>query len=332
MNNLLNKYKENDLYLYFQKIRLEKAHTLNSIKLASLEPKIPSKPTFLEKTKKFVSNTFHSYDKKEDLIISSLHSFNIKHYDKKIIEKSDISFLIKELFDDDKYGLRKLLFAISIILDDEYEYKYLEDGLKEVSSILYDNPKIILDIKDSLESHYKKIANKGLSTTQKGVLIGAAALSLVGVISLPILLGGGIGASAATTTALIAAHGIGDLQLGLGLITIESLLLGAAFVGGTYGGMKLYNKSNLKEEFKKLSPEKNALFLAIQVTHIEIIKKSLTTEEFNDVLDEVLKNINTLKSDLDYFLFIEKESVITNKEKLKSFHQFDGELMKVLGI
>lgn len=326
------KHQENDLFVYFQKVRLEKAYSINSKKLADLEPKNAAKPTLFEKTKKFIANTTFKYEKKDVTIENDLKRFDQKHLERNIISHSKASELSFELFSDDKYGLSKLLFAISVILDDEYEYKYKEEGLREVSSILYKDQNMILDIKDSLESHYKKIANKGLSSVQKGILIGTAALSLVGIITLPILLGGGIAASASTTTALVAAHGIGDLQLGLGAITVEALLLGAAFTGAAYGGMKLYNSSKIREEFKLLSPEKNALFLAIQCTHIEMIKDVFSDREFNDILDDILKNLNTLKGDLDYFLFVEKNSVKDNKEKLKSFHEFDKELLKILEI
>lgn len=103
--------------------------------------------------------------------------------------------------------------------------------------------------------------------------MGAALVSLAGVVCLPVLLGAGASASAATTTAALAVHGFGDMQIGLGVIAVESLLLGTAFTGAAYGGMKLYNSQKVKAEFKKMSPEKNALYLAIQVTHIQRLSK-----------------------------------------------------------
>ena len=35
---------------------------------------------------------------------------------------------------------------------------------------------------------------------------------------------------------------------------------------------------------------------------------------------------------LDYFLFIERESTKENKQKIKSFYDFDNRLIKVLGL
>ena len=190
----------------------------------------------------------------------------------------------------------------------------------------------MLAIKKQLEDNYNAVSPTALSNVQKGLLMGAAAASLVGIVCLPILLGAGAGASAATTTAALAAHGFGDMQIGLGVMAMESLLLSAAFTGAAYGGMKLYNSQKVKNEFKKMSPEKNALYLAIQATHIQRLARTLNNDELKEQLDAIMKNMNVLKGDLDYFLFVEKESTKENKQKIKSFHDFDNRLIKILGL
>ena len=152
------------------------------------------------------------------------------------------------------------------------------------------------------------------------------------MVCLPVLLGAGAGASATATTAALAAHGFGDMQIGLGVITMESLLLGAALTGATYAGMKLYNAEKVKKEFRELSPEKNALYLAIQVTYIQRLSKEVDEDVLKEHLDSTLKNMNSLKGDLDYYLFVEKTSTKENKQKIKSFHDFDNRLIKVLGL
>ena len=58
----------------------------------------------------------------------------------------------------------------------------------------------------------------------------------------------------------------------------------------------------------------------------------MSEEEFKEQLDSILRDLNTLKSDLDYYLFVEKESTKENKAKVKSFHEFDNRLLKVLGV
>ena len=81
-----------------------------------------------------------------------------------------------------------------------------------------------------------------------------------------------------------------------------------------------------------MSPEKNAFYLAMQCTYIQRIKDQVSEEEFKEQLDSILRELNTLKSDLDYYLFVEKESTKENKSKIKSFHEFDNRLAKVLGV
>lgn len=94
--------------------------------------------------------------------------------------------------------------------------------------------------------------------------------------------------------------------------------------------LKKYKK--VKQEFKELNPEKNALYLATQCTFIQRIKATLDEEEFKETLDCILKNLETLKQDLDYYLFIENETTNFNKQKIKSFHEFDNRLMKILDL
>ena len=153
-------------------------------------------------------------------------------------------------------------------------------------------------------------------------MIGVAASAAIGVLGMPLIL-----APTTAAAAGLAAHGFTA-----GAITLESILFSAAITGIVYGGMKLYNNEKVKQEFKNLSPEKNALYLALQCTYIERIKNTVSEDEFKEQLDSILKNLATLKSDLEYYLFVEKESTKENKEKIKSFHEFDNRLSKVLGV
>lgn len=43
----------------------------------------------------------------------------------------------------------------------------------------------------------------------------------------------------------------------------------------------------------------------------------MNREEFKERLDSIFKNLNVLKADLDYFLFVERESTKENKQKIK---------------
>ena len=324
MSDLTITYNEKDLFLFLQKDRLLVAKRINDENIEKTKNVKEDKAT-LKGVVKNVGNFFKrgagGYDKRDESIDAAIQQFESKNPE--IIDLATAEGLIESLFKNDKYGLSKLVFASSIILDDEYEYRYVDEGLEDVSILLYGDGKTLSMIKKSLFDNYNAISPKSLSNVQKGILLGVAVSSVVGVASIPLILTPGSAVAAG-----LAAHGFAAV----GAITLESVLMSAAITGIVYGGMKLYNDEKVKMEFKKLSPEKNALYLALQCTYIERIKSQLPEDEFKEQLDSILKNLSTLKGDLDYYLFVEKESTKENKEKIKSFHEFDNRLSKVLGI
>lgn len=323
MSDLTIAYNEKDLFVYLQKDRLLIAKKLNDENIDKTAKVKEEKKTFKGVVKNignFFKRSANSYEQKDETIDKALKDFETKNPE--IIDLATAEGLIENLFKEDKYGLSKLVFASSIILDDEYDYKYVDEGLKDASVLLYGDDQTLLLIKKQLYDNFNAISPKSLSNVQKGILIGVAAASAVGVISMPLIL-----APTTAAAAGLAAHGFA-----FGAITLESILMSAAITGIVYGGMKIYNNEKVKTEFKKLSPEKNALYLALQCTYIERIKSQISEDEFKEQLDAILKNLATLKSDLDYYLFVEKESTKENKEKIKSFHEFDNRLSKVLGI
>ena len=323
MSDLTITYNEKDLFVYLQKDRLLVAKRLNDQNIENTKDVKEEKKTFkgvMKNIGNFFKRSANSYDKKDESIDKALQEFEKKNPE--IIDLSTAEGLVDKLFKDDAYGLTKLVFASSIILDDEYEYKYVDEGLKDVSVLLYGDEQTLLLIKKQLYENFNAISPKSLSNVQKGVLIGVAAASVVGVLSMPILL-----APTTVGAAALASHGVAA-----GALTLESVLMSAAITGIVYGGMKIYNNEKVKTEFKNLSPEKNALYLALQCTYIERIKATLPEDEFKEQLDSILKNLSTLKGDLDYYLFVERESTKENKAKIKSFHEFDNRLSKVLGV
>ena len=318
MSELTIIHNEKDLFVYLQKNRLLIAKKLNDENIERTKNVKEEKATFkgvMKNVGNFFKRGANNYEKKDETIDNALKVFEEKNPN--VIELETAEALIESLFKEDKYGLSKLIFASSVILDDEYEYKYVDEGLQDVSVLLYGNEETVPEIKKQLFDNYDAISPKSLSNVQKGILLGVAVTSAIGVLGMPLLLVPG-----AVTLSALSIQGI----------TLESVLMSAAITGIVYGGMKLYNDETVKAEFKKLAPEKNALYLALQCTYIERIKSQLDEDEFKEQLDSILKNLSTLKGDLDYYLFVEKESTKENKEKIKSFHKFDDRLSKVLGI
>ena len=322
MSELTVVHTEKDLFYYIQRLRLVTAKSVNEEKIENSKNVKEEKATF-KGTMKNISNWFErgsmNYSGKVEDIEAELKKFEENHQD--IINDEQALELANSLFNEGKYGLAKLLFASTIILDDEYEYRYVDEGLAQASSVLYGDKEVLVQIKKQLFENYNAIAPNSLSSVQKGVLLGVAVSSVVAVATMPAILGVGLTAGA------IAAH-----SFGLGVVTLEAVLMSAALTGITYGGMKLYNDAKIKKEFLELSPEKHAFYLALQCTYIQRLKEQVNEEEFKEQLDSILRELNNLKSDLDYYLFVEKESTKENKNKIKSFHEFDNRLVKVLGV
>lgn len=336
MNDLGIVYNEKDLFTFFQSLRLQTAKRINDENLKQNEKVQDSNQpvkSWFSNLSKSVSTSVHKYEERKVNINIEIMMF---------LQKNPLAIMPRDaaiscsysLFSDDKYGLSKILFATSIILDTEFKYDYEAEGLMEVSEILYGNRYTLGNLKNSLFAHYKAISksNRELSSAQKAALIGAAAVALVGLATIPVLLVGGAKASAAATTTALAAHGFTDMQIGAGVVAVEAFFISAAMLGATYGGMKIYNNAKVKEEFRKLTPERNALYLAIQCIYIEKIKANLSAEEFKTQLDEILKSLELLKADLDFYLFVEKNNTFTNKEKIRAFHEFDNRLAYILGV
>lgn len=331
MNELNPIYNQKDLLIFFKKIRL---NADKKIILSKIEENKPNKSDNLKTNEKLsnlwknTKNIISNHGKIESKIDDNIRHFNTKY--KNVIDETKAKILMHDLFYEDKFGLTKLLFSINIITDNEYEYIYEKEGLCVVSNYLYDDPNEIDKIKKSLVENYKELNTNSLSAFQISILSCITIASLVGIFYIPILIGGGITASASTTTAILAAKGFEDMQVGLGTITLESILFSSTIIGSCYGVMKLYNSKIIKQELKKLTPEKEAMYLAIQCVYIDRIRKTLSDDIFKEQLDSILKSMNLLKSDLDYFYFIEREDEKNNKEKIKIFHNFDIRLSKIL--
>ena len=322
MNEITITYTEKDLFIYLQQIRLLKAKELNDSNIDRTNNVKEEKATFkgvMNNVGHFFERGVKNYKDNENVISKNIEEFNNKN--PRIISEEEAKSALEEVFKDDQYGLAKLLFASTIILDDEYQYKYVEESLEEVSTFIFNDKDALLKIKKQLQSNYDAIAPRSLSNTQKGVLLGVAITSLVAVLTLPTIL--------APASAVAGAAAVGT---GWGAIAMETIMIGAQLTMLTYVGMELYNNHKIKEEFRKLSPEKNAFYLALQCTYIQRIKETLSEDEFKNQLDNILKNLSTLKSDIDYYYFVEKESTKDNQEKIKSFHSFDSRLAKILGV
>ena len=292
MNEVALSYEENDLLIFFQQVRLQKAKDLADVKAnrgfenkqgASFSDTINNFGRFLQRNLK-------SADKVKETANRELDRFKLKN--EKVVTKEEVVNELDRLFEVDKYGLAKLVFAVSIILDNEYSYEYLEEGLSEASNILYGNPNTMLEIKSQLEDNYRSLSLTNFTSMEKGALVGVGCIALIFA---PIL--------------TLAASAVGVLAL---------------------NEVIKQNKEKIKEEFKNSTSEMNSFYLALQLTYIQRLRKVAANDEFKEELDSVLKHIEELKSDLDDYLYVERENTKDNKEKTQSFNAFDKRLLKIL--
>lgn len=302
------------LFLHTQELRLNEDKRIMDEKMTATK-RVESHGSFLDKAKTTFKNTYNkvvssagNYEKKNNTIIEEVSRFNKEN--KTPINQSEANNQLKDLIASDKTGLAQLMFDINVILDNKYKYTYFNDGLEIVSKYLHNQEDYLLDLKEDLEKTYKVIADKSLSLTQMGALAGVSLAAVLACIIVPL------------STPAVAAGGA----------AISTLFVGAALVGGTYFGMKQYNKEEAKKQFRKFTPDELAMHLSIQILCIKHLKKQLKEEEFKDRLNLILEELNTLKSDLDYYLFVEKQDIDKNKSKLHIFHGFDNCLEEALGL
>lgn len=327
----------NKLFVYVEKLRLDEDKRIISKKLEDNEEEEKIGTTWdkfkisMNNFRKKVVSSVGSYETKNTNIDSEIASFKRKN--KTVISEEEAKEQLLLLREKDENKLASIMFNVNVALDNNYDFEYMDEGLKKASRFINDGNSVeLIKIRDDLERYYKVIADKSLSKLQKGILTGIAISSLAAVILIPVAAVGGVTAGAAGTTAGLAAAGFGDMQLGVGMLALTGALVGTAIIGGSYIGMKCYNEHEVKKQFRKLDADEVSLQLAIQCLLVNKLKKSLKEEEFKNRLDSILKEINMLKSDLDYYLFVEKSDVDKNRDKIVAFHGFDLVLEEILGI
>lgn len=310
----------------------------------------------LERDKSTAESNIDTEAKKYNLFAKAKNAINNKKSEKKSNQISDIdsvitkfenknsdrnynlwfnntlSKYINELYSEDKYGLKKIMLGVSIVLDDSHKYIYEDEEYQDISKLLFGNLTKMNEIKRTIKDNYVAIASKNLSSVQKGVLIGLGIGGLVLACTLPVMIAGGAAVSAATTTAGLAAIGFGDMQVGIGMAALFGLIGGTALVGAGYGTIKTYNIVDAKNAFRKLNCDEVALLLSVKALIIEEAKKVMSKDDFKEYFSELLEAIDTLKSDAEYMLFVENNDVKNNKEKIDVFYKWNKRLIKIFDL
>lgn len=329
--------KEQDIIKSFQYYRLKKEIELFEKKKNIAESKIDHTATKNPFTKlKNAINNKKSDNRSEDIskVQKFIDRFEIENanINYKLCVNGGIEGALCSLYNNDKYGLQKIMLGVSLVLDNSFDYTFETEEYEEISRILFNDFTKMSEIKKTLKSNYTDIASKSLSNLQKGILIGLGIGGLVLACSLPIVIAGGASVSAAVTTSSLATLGFGDMQLGIGMAALFGLIGGSALVGLGYGAIKANNTFEAKESFRKLNCDEAALLLAIKALLIKEAKLVMPNSEFKDYLNEILEAIELLKSDSEYMLFVENRDVKTNKGKVDIFYNWNKKLINIMNL
>ena len=326
--------KQTDLFKSMQLLRLQNDMKLVNEKLEkNRSTPVSSSDNIFKRFFDSRKNDIKDYksfnlSKTKEAIQSEIDKFmnNVNGTSVTLYKEMEISRIAADIFSDDECSLEKTMFSISLIFDGEYNYEYESEGLAYLSRLLWSDSEKLGSIKKNVEGYYKDLAKQPLSTEQKFVLGGVAALTLF-TVTVPALAIGGLSAAGITST--LAGLG-GTMVEGVGFIALAELLLDGAIIGFTYALMDKHNKNKVKEAFREMSYNDAAQMLAIKCYIMHVAKQTMPKSVFKEKTSELLEMISDLKSDTDYVLLVEGENVAENKKKINVFHNLDNKLGKML--
>lgn len=336
MTNEINT-KHTKLFKSLQYLRLQYSLYLVNEDLAKNQPTVTNQNDgFFKSFFSAVGNEFKGSKTNKLLTVKSNIESEIKRFlnssNESLYGENEIAAIVREVFQNDIYALEKTIFSTSIILDGEYAYEYEKETLNYTSMLLWNKSDRLMNMKDSIEGIYKELAKQPLSTNQKLLLGGTAALVLL-TATVPALALGGLSASGITggLAGFGTAVGLGGTMVeGVGLMALTELLLDGAIIGFTYAMLDNHNKSIVKKSFREMNYNSAAKMLAIRCYIMYIAQQTMPKDVFKEKVSELLQMLQDLKSDTDYVLLVEKQNIEENKKKVRVFHNLDDKLAKML--
>ena len=321
------KNKRDTVFAKCQYIRLSaELSAIDEALLANAPLEVGEEDNIGEKIIKRTKNALFRDAKTKDLsekkekIIANIEAFKAENPKVDTEKVTDEDFLknVTALFKRDKFDVNRELLGVSIILDGDYEYVLADEGLKKLSTLLYEDGEALFEIKRDLEKLYTSIRKKPFPSKQNAILYGISA-AILGVYAAAVA---GIGAAVGVSAAVGAANA--------GLVSLYACLAGGALVGATYITLNETKRRKIKDEFAKLTLDESASLLAIRCHIISKLKKSADDKHVKDEISDLLALTDDLRSDVSYELFVENEDVENNKAKLGMFHNFDIALTEIL--
>ena len=218
---------------------------------------------------------------------------------KKVVELAENpeklkKFLDKKLFKRDRYGLKRMQFALAAVIGDERKYLRDTDSLEMASEIWFDDCKKWGELYASYGVNCQKLAEK--PKTQQGADLEAGVLVGLGVFSLLAL-----------------------SPLGLGLTGLGVLNRACREYSG-------------KKTAQAVTRSEQVAFLAMKLTLLEKGRAVMDEVAFKAEVDEFLKWLGGLRADAEYGWLVEKMDAPACIAKIQTCDLCLERLAELLGV
>lgn len=229
--------------------------------------------------------------------------------------------------------LSRKMMLVPVLMRREISFANRAQILEIVSTSLFKDPVFLKNLDNRITSTYQALLSAPTSAPSRST--NAALISSILTFALPVLAIGttgdifgfmGPGASAPQSTHLLKRWGFGDMQTGVGVLSLASAAL------GQYTYSKL--SSTQQEEIANGFNNADCYFLAHLFT-AKLINLSLQLEEkdFNRAeieIKELLHLLQDLRSNLYRSLYIQFENIEINKAKLQILRNIEIQLSAIL--
>jgi len=330
MTSMIYKITPEDLFRSVQYTRLQTDLSILEGRLRAVAPEqISEEEGFIKRGYRRLKNGLKktvtpSLEEKRQAALRRLDEFFSAHAaaDVRILERGEEGQAMRELFGEEEFSASRDMLLLRILLDKEYAYAYEGDGLRLISERLVGDANALPAMLQRLKELLAQIGKRPMTPVQTATLIGAGAVLSTWMLAVPLAAVGAATASAATVG--------GAGALGVGLLSLFSFLVGGTLFGLCYTGIDLYNKQQIKDAFRDLSPEEAALALSVRCLLIERSQGALSAEAFKEGVNDLLCCVDDLRADTLYELCVERQNTERNREKVRLFHNFDNTLVSIL--
>lgn len=234
------------------------------------------------------------------LALEQLAEFERNHKPKELALSKDAEklkkYITKKLFKKDKYGMERMRFAITFMMDGgNAVYQRPQESLRIVSAILFDDPQCMARLSEEFHGNFRAIQEKFGSDLERGIMLGVNLMSLLPP-SFP--------------------------------RTIITAGVSGAWALIRYGSQQ----RRLQDALCHLSQNEAHALFAMELTVIEESKGYLPDKEWRELLDRYLNEVSRLRADAEYEWLVEQMDAPLCKEKIEVCDLCIERLAKLLGV